>query len=47
MANLAQEASTSKLKDGTAGALIDMKLEAVVLPVSNVERAKDFYLRMQ
>jgi catechol 2,3-dioxygenase-like lactoylglutathione lyase family enzyme len=30
-------------KDATSGARVDMKLEAVVIPVSDVDRAKKFY----
>jgi len=33
-------------KDATSGTRIDMKLEVVVIPVSDVDRAKEFYGRL-
>lgn len=39
----ASEAISSKETPGTGVAKIDMKLEAVVIPVSDVDRAKEFY----
>ena len=32
--------------DGRDRAPIDLKLEAIVIPVSDVDRAKDFYARL-
>jgi catechol 2,3-dioxygenase-like lactoylglutathione lyase family enzyme len=32
--------------DATSVARVDMKLEVIVIPVSDVDRAKDFYLRL-
>jgi catechol 2,3-dioxygenase-like lactoylglutathione lyase family enzyme len=40
MAGLKQEARSN---DATGSATVDMKLEAVILPVSDVDRAKKFY----
>src|ERR1700723_1305541 len=46
MANVAHEVQTN----GTAGeatvARVDMKFEIVVIPVSDVDRAKEFYTRL-
>jgi len=33
-------------KDGHSAASVDLKLEAVVIPVSDVDRAKEFYARL-
>jgi catechol 2,3-dioxygenase-like lactoylglutathione lyase family enzyme len=33
-------------RDATGGARVDMKFEIVVIPVSDVDRAKDFYARL-
>ena len=49
---MAKEMKTANLKDDsrskdTGLASVDMKLEAVVIPVSNVERAKDFYTKLR
>jgi catechol 2,3-dioxygenase-like lactoylglutathione lyase family enzyme len=45
MANLAQEISSSDARAATA-AKVDMKFELVVIPVSDVDRAKEFYARL-
>src|SRR5262245_3236716 len=37
---------TKPTNDGTGGARVDMKLEVVVIPVSDVDRAKEFYTRL-
>jgi catechol 2,3-dioxygenase-like lactoylglutathione lyase family enzyme len=38
--------STNEIRNGETVSGIDMKLEVVVLPVSDVERAKQFYLKL-
>lgn len=45
MNSTAQKAtrSTNEIKKDTSAAKIDMKFEAVVIPVSDVDRAKEFY----
>src|SRR5215475_12994342 len=44
MASLTQEIATT---DATAStARIDLKIEVTIIPVSDVDRAKDFYLKM-
>jgi hypothetical protein len=43
MTNLMQEASSNDLTSGTSAARVDMKFEIVVIPVSDVDRAKEFY----
>jgi catechol 2,3-dioxygenase-like lactoylglutathione lyase family enzyme len=43
MANVTQEV---RGKDATHDARVDMKLEVVVIPVSDVDRAKEFYGRL-
>jgi catechol 2,3-dioxygenase-like lactoylglutathione lyase family enzyme len=45
MANLAQEVSSVATKDASV-AKVDMKFEIVVIPVSDVDRAKEFYGRL-
>jgi catechol 2,3-dioxygenase-like lactoylglutathione lyase family enzyme len=43
MANLKDEASSDRADSNPSVAKVDMKLEAVVIPVSDVDRAKQFY----
>ena len=43
MANLTHEIRSN----GTSDASVDMKLEVVVIPVSDVDRAKEFYGRLE
>ncbi|MFY9555128.1 MAG: VOC family protein [Blastocatellia bacterium] len=45
MANLKNEIPSNDAKDAS-GARVDMKLEIVVIPVSDVDRAKEFYGRL-
>jgi catechol 2,3-dioxygenase-like lactoylglutathione lyase family enzyme len=45
MANLTYEISSNDTRDASA-AITGMKLEVVVIPVSDVERAKDFYQKL-
>src|SRR6476660_896076 len=45
MANLKYEIRPNDAR-GTSVAKVDMKLEVVIIPVSDVERAKDFYGRL-
>ena len=45
MANLKYEIHRNDARD-TSVAKVDMKLEVVIIPVSDVERAKDFYGRL-
>jgi len=45
MANLTQELPTNNASTASI-AKFDMKLEAVIIPVSDVDRAKEFYLRL-
>ncbi|HEY3358591.1 MAG TPA: VOC family protein [Polyangia bacterium] len=45
MANSKQETRTHDASDAR-GATVDMKLEVVVIPVADVDRAKDFYGRL-
>ena len=44
MANLMQEIRGNDAKDASA-AKVDMKFELVVIPVSDVDRAKEFYAK--
>lgn len=46
MANLMQETRSSEQAGGTGVAKVDQKLEVIVIPVSDVERAKEFYGRL-
>jgi catechol 2,3-dioxygenase-like lactoylglutathione lyase family enzyme len=41
-----QEASSNDLTSGTSAARVDMKFEIVVIPVSDVDRAKEFYTKL-
>jgi predicted enzyme related to lactoylglutathione lyase len=43
MANLIQEIQTSEVASGSRNAKVDLKFEVVVVPVSDVDRAKEFY----
>jgi catechol 2,3-dioxygenase-like lactoylglutathione lyase family enzyme len=45
MANLTQEIHSNEARDASA-AKVDLKFELVVLPVSDVDRAKEFYSRL-
>ena len=45
MGNLTQEIHSNDSKDANI-AKVDMKLEVVVIPVSDVDRAKEFYGRL-
>ena len=45
MANLKNEIPSSDTSDAS-GARVDMKLEIVVIPVSDIDRAKEFYERL-
>ena len=45
MANLMQEIRGNDAKDASA-AKVEMKFELVVIPVSDVDRAKEFYARL-
>jgi catechol 2,3-dioxygenase-like lactoylglutathione lyase family enzyme len=40
------EAQSSDATGGASAGRVDMKLEVVVVPVSDVDRAKDFYVRL-
>jgi catechol 2,3-dioxygenase-like lactoylglutathione lyase family enzyme len=40
------EVPTKNAAASTSGATVDMKLEVVVIPVSDVDRTKEFYLRL-
>ena len=42
LANLKDEIPSNDASDASLGK-VDMKLEVVVIPVSDVDRAKDFY----
>lgn len=46
MANLTQEVLSETGQDTAVAARVDTKLEIVVIPVSDVDRAKDFYNRL-
>ena len=46
MANLTQEIRRNEQGKGTSLAGVDMKLEVVVIPVSDVGRAEQFYRRL-
>jgi len=45
MANLTQEIHSNDIS-ATDPAKIDMKIEVIVIPVSDVDRAKDFYMKL-
>ena len=42
MANLKEEIRSNDARDAS----VDMKLEIVVIPVSDVDRAKEFYAKL-
>ena len=46
MANLKDEARGNRAASDPGAAKVDMKLEAVVIPVSDVDRAKQFYANL-
>ena len=46
MANFKYENRSSDTTGDASVARVDMKLEVVVIPVSDVDRAKEFYLRL-
>src|ERR1700676_2752445 len=46
MANVTYEAETNSAASEASTAKIDMKFEIVVIPVSDVDRAKEFYTRL-
>jgi hypothetical protein len=49
MANLTHEIHPDETKDAIGDAdmkLVDMKIEVVVIPVSDVDRAKEFYKKL-
>jgi hypothetical protein len=46
MTNLTQEIPNNETASGTSAAKVDFKFEIVVIPVSDVDRAKEFYARM-
>jgi catechol 2,3-dioxygenase-like lactoylglutathione lyase family enzyme len=43
MANLTQEMQNIETNNGASAAKVDLKFEVVVIPVSDVDRAKEFY----
>lgn len=46
MATLSQEVRGNDAANNVRAASVDMKLEAIVIPVSNVDRSKEFYERL-
>jgi len=46
MANPAIEIRSSDATSDASGAKIDMKIEVIVIPVSDVDRAKQFYMKL-
>jgi predicted enzyme related to lactoylglutathione lyase len=46
MTNLTQEILNNETASGTSAVKVDFKFEIVVIPVSDVDRAKEFYARM-
>jgi catechol 2,3-dioxygenase-like lactoylglutathione lyase family enzyme len=46
METLTQEMQSNKTASGTSAAKVDLKFEVVVIPVSDVDRAKEFYARL-
>jgi len=46
MANVTDEVQTNRDSNEASAANIDMKFEIVVIPVSNVDRAKEFYEKL-
>jgi catechol 2,3-dioxygenase-like lactoylglutathione lyase family enzyme len=43
---ITKEASKDEEAQSTGAAVLDMKLEVVVIPVSDIDRAKDFYAKL-
>src|ERR1041385_2516384 len=46
MATLNYEISSNKPASATSAAKVDMKLEVVIIPVSDIDRAKEFYAKL-
>ena len=46
MANVTDEVQTNDAASQASVARVDMKFEIVVIPVSDVDRAKEFYARL-
>jgi hypothetical protein len=46
MANTPNEIQANAAASEASAAKVDMKLEVVVIPVSDVDRAKEFYSRL-
>jgi catechol 2,3-dioxygenase-like lactoylglutathione lyase family enzyme len=46
MTDLTQEIRTNQPTSATSAARVDMKFEVVVIPVSDVDRAKEFYTKL-
>jgi hypothetical protein len=46
METLTEEMRSNKTTGGTSAAKVDLKFEVVVIPVSDVDRAKEFYARL-
>ena len=46
MANLTEERQTREIVSGGGPAKVDLKFEVVVIPVSDVDRAKEFYSKL-
>jgi catechol 2,3-dioxygenase-like lactoylglutathione lyase family enzyme len=46
MANLTQEMQNNETIRGTSATRVDLKFEVVVIPVSDVDRAKEFYANL-
>ena len=46
MANLTYEIRSNDSTSDASVVKVDMKLEVVVIPVSDIERAKEFYRRL-
>lgn len=46
MTNLTQETQSGEKISGTSAAQVDLKFEVVVIPVSDVDRAKAFYTKL-
>ena len=46
MANVTDEVETHDAATASSAPTVDMKFEIVVIPVSDVDRAKEFYTRL-
>ena len=46
MASMTQETSKSESGNGSSAVRVDLKFEIVVIPVSDVDRAKEFYAKL-